>query len=160
MSPHLITLIGVTGLVLLLMLLLRGRKEALEQVKREIAGLVEGDLVIAPQRGSFRGSTSKYGVIKCDGIIYLTYNELVFHPDLGNNIVRIDTSEIKEITENTWFLGAYRGGRRVLILNLPDQVQVGFMVIDNEQWKTKLEAITDKNICSANLSVSTNNDHT
>jgi len=114
------------------------QKKLVESISGEIA--VSGvEIVISPERGSFRGATQNYGKIKCDGVMYLSKEKLVFNPLMGKNIIKINLCEIQKITMEKAFLGKWVAGVKVMVLHLADSTQVGFFVKDNELWKHKIE---------------------
>lgn len=94
-------------------------------------------IVIAPERGSFRGSTNKFGRMKCDGTIALTDKNIHFLKSVGRSF-KIDLQEIDSITTDSKFLGSWRGGMTHLIVNLKDGSRIGFFVKDIERWKIAL----------------------
>jgi len=110
--------------------------------KRKIAGLFQelklsGEtFIITPEFASFRGATSTYGRIKCDGIIGLTDSKLVFVPLVGKKI-EIALENINTVTEEKTFLGSCRAGMPFLVLHGID-MDIGFYVKDNVKWQNTL----------------------
>lgn len=94
-------------------------------------------ILIAPERGSFRGATNELGRVKTDGTIALTDKNIHFLKALGRNF-KIDLKEIDTITTDSKFLGSWRGGMIHLIVNLKDGSKIGFFVKDIERWKITL----------------------
>ncbi len=114
------------------------QKKLMDKISEELA-VEGGSLLISPERGSFRGSTQKYGKIKCDGVICLTTEKICFHPLVGKNIIKINLFEIQSVSIEKTFLGNWKAGMKVMVLHLTDQAQVGFYVRDHDTWKQKIE---------------------
>ncbi len=95
------------------------------------------NILIAPERGSFRGATNELGRVKTDGTIALTEKYIHFLKALGGNF-KIDLLTVDTITTDSKFLGAWRGGMIHLIVNLQDGSRIGFFVKDIERWKIAL----------------------
>lgn len=95
--------------------------------------------VIPPEFASFRGATKMYGRTKCDGIIGLTENNVIFIPLVGRKI-EIPINSIYSVTEEKKFLGSYRAGLSFLVLH-GRELDIGFFVKDNSKWQNTLLAI-------------------
>ncbi len=132
--------VALAGLGLLFIIVRQAKSKTLENLAGEIRTLPAEAMIIRPEKGSFRGSSARFGRLKCDGIIYLTKSQLVFHRYFGKAI-KIDLAEIKDISEAKWFNGEYRSGQPHLVLHLADETRVGFFVIDNERWKASLKKL-------------------
>ncbi len=117
--------------------------------KGKIAGLfremkLSGEtFVINPEFASFRGATAKYGRVKCDGVIGLTNDKIIFIPFIGSK-TEIPLKEICDVTEEKKFLGCYRAGMTVLVLH-EQEVNIGFYVKDNIKWQNTITGIIRTN---------------
>ncbi|MGB3340380.1 MAG: hypothetical protein WBB37_02740 [bacterium] len=113
--------------------------------KRKIAGLfrqmkLSGEVfIITPEFASFRGATSTYGRVKCDGVIGLTDRKVVFMPLVGKKM-EIALESMKDVTEEKNFLGSYRAGMSFLVLH-DSNLDIGFFVKDNIKWQNALSGI-------------------
>ncbi len=100
-------------------------------------------VLIAPEKGSFRGATNKLGRVKSDGTIALTDKNLHFLKALGGNF-KIYFHDIDTITTDSKFLGAWRAGAIHLIVIFKDGSKIGFFVKDIDRWKIMLmNAVTN-----------------
>jgi hypothetical protein len=110
--------------------------------KRKIAGLfrqmqMSGQtFIITPEFASFRGATHTYGRVKCDGMIGLTADKIIFIPLVGKKI-EILLGHIKTVTEEKSFLGSHRPGMSFLVLH-GHEADIGFFVRDNIKWQNIL----------------------
>lgn len=95
------------------------------------------NVIIAPERGSFRGATNKLGRVKCNGIIALTDKKIYFLKAFGGNF-KIELKEIETVTTDSKFLGAWRASATHLIINLINGSKIGFFVADIKRWETAL----------------------
>jgi hypothetical protein len=137
--PLAASLIFTFVLLFLIKSFVQGRqKKLMESISREIA-VESGSILIQPESGSFRGSTQKYGKVKCDGVIYLTTERIVFRPLMGKNIIKLNLFEIQNISIEKAFLGQWRAGMKVMVLHLTDSTQIGFYVKDHNNWKQDIE---------------------
>lgn len=113
--------------------------------KRKIAGLfrqmkLSGEtFLINPEFASFRGATAKYGRVKCDGVIGLTNDKIIFIPFIGSK-TEIPLKEIRDVSEEKKFLGHYRAGITVLVLH-GQEAEIGFYVKDNMKWQNTITGI-------------------
>lgn len=98
--------------------------------------------LIGPEIGSYRGATSVYGKVKCDGIIALTETSLVFLPYIGKK-KEIALHGIRGIEVVKTFLGQYRAGIPVLVLH-HEQCDIGFFVQDTAAWLTAIRNLTQR----------------
>ena len=116
---------------------LRGRYGRIRaELDLEIRQSGEGILVF-PEAGSFRGARSRYGRLKCDGVIAATDRRIVFRKLIGAGL-EVLLADVVGLREDKWFLQSYRSGRRHLILQTRDGNEIGFLVRDNERWKRAL----------------------
>ncbi len=118
-----------------------GKSKKIRRKIEEEISLDPGGTIIAPESGSFRGSTARFGRIKCNGVIYLARGGLTFHPLVGKNVIRLGAYEIGQVTVEKSFLGNWVAGKKVLVLHLQDGTRVGFFVSDEEKWKTAIEGL-------------------
>ena len=118
----------------------RKRAELRESLQQDLA-MTPGDMLIPPQKASFRGATERFGKIKNDGAAFLTSKMFVFRPLIGKTVINLEKQEIRSYREDVWFLTARHGNKKHLVLQLKDGTEVGFFVADNEQWKSALNKI-------------------
>jgi len=117
--------------------------------KAKIAGLfremkLSGEtFIINPEFASFRGATARYGRVKCDGVIGLTNDKIIFIPFIGSK-TEIPLKEICDVTEEKKFLGCYRAGMTVLVLH-EQEVDIGFYVKDHIKWQNTITGVIKTN---------------
>ena len=95
--------------------------------------------VLGPEIASFRGATAKYGRIKCDGVIGMTSEEIIFIPFVGNRMT-IMLNQLKGVGEKKNFLGSHRAGIPVLVLH-SKEADIGFFVRDILRWQNTIKGI-------------------
>jgi hypothetical protein len=88
--------------------------------------------ILGPEISSYRGATSRYGRVKCDGVLALTEKTLIFLPYIGNK-KEIPLRELRDVEITDKFLGQYRAGAEVLVLHGND-FSIGFFVQDGNRW--------------------------
>lgn len=109
-----------------------------EQLRGQLINSGE-NIVIAPETGTYRGSTKRFGNVKSIGIIALTDRMLIFRKPIGSDI-QISIAEIADVSKNVYFLHSYHNGREHLLLKLNDGTIVGFIVNDINRWIYEIEA--------------------
>ena len=98
--------------------------------------------ILGPEIGSYRGATSQYGRVKCDGVIALTETTLMFLPYIGKK-KEIPLKELRDVEITKKFLGQYRAGVEVLVLHGAD-VDIGFFVQDTSRWLSAVSVLLQK----------------
>jgi len=113
--------------------------------RRQVAALQDTlnrsgeSIVIPPGIGLYQRSIRGIVSLKTQGVIALTDRRLVFRKPIGGDI-EIPLSQVAEVSENKWFKGNYRGGRKFLILKLADGAEVAFMVRRRRRWSLEIAA--------------------
>ncbi len=120
---------------------LKRKRDELRSGLQFDTAMAGGELLVPPQKASFRGATQRYGKVKNDGAAFLTSETFVFRPLFGKNVIKIGREEIRSYREDLWFLTARHGNKKHLILKLQDGTETGFFFIDNEQWKEALDTM-------------------
>jgi hypothetical protein len=95
--------------------------------------------IIPPEVASYRGATAKYGRAKCDGVIGMTKDKIIFCPLMGKTLT-IDLHCIKDVSQTKKFLGQYRAGMTVMVLHT-DRADIGFFVSDHMKWQNSIIGI-------------------
>lgn len=141
-SPVFIVIIALAGalvpLFIVLSLLRRRQRAMLEGLTRKLAA-EEGTLIIKPQGASFQGSTGRFGVVKNNGVMFLSEQRIGFHPLVGSNVLAIQREELASVSIENSFKGKWVAGARFLVIHLHDGVQVGFIVKDPDIWQREIE---------------------
>ncbi len=99
------------------------------------------DMVFPPQEASFRGSTARFGKLKGNGVLCLTDKRLLFDKVIGPRI-EIERSAIASVRIADGFRGEwiFAPGKKYLVVDLTDGVQVAFLVKHAENWADFLES--------------------
>ena len=114
------------------------KRKKVEHIFREMK-LSGETFILDPEVASFRGATAKYGRIKCDGVIGLTNEKIIFVPFVSKKFF-IPTNEITDINESKKFLGHYRAGISVLVLH-SKEADIGFFVKNILRWQNAIRGI-------------------
>jgi hypothetical protein len=96
--------------------------------------------IIEPQPGLYRGSDSKFGNIKGNGVICLTGQALLFEKLTGQRI-EIDRNEIVDATVENTFKGklSVATGGRHLVIRTKDGNRIGFLLKNAALWSERLK---------------------
>ena len=94
-------------------------------------------LLFGPEVGYYQGTIRGIVSLSTYGVIALTDRRLVFRKPVGADI-DIPLSQIDGISENKWFAGNYRNGRKFLILRLADGTEKAFQVKNHDGWMREL----------------------
>lgn len=119
--------IPVVAIPLLILLFRR----QIAQLRDEITRSGE-TVLIGPDIGFYQGSNTLIS-LKTQGVIALTDRRIVFRKPIGADI-EIPFTQITKVSENDWFRGNYRAGKKFLILKLADGLEIGFMAKDHNRW--------------------------
>lgn len=120
------------------MIYMSWKRKKVEHIFREMKLSGEA-FILGPEVASFRGATAKYGRIKCDGVIGLTNEKIIFVPFVSKKFF-IPTNEIKDVSESKKFLGHYRAGISVLVLH-SKEADIGFFVKNVLRWQNAIRGI-------------------
>jgi hypothetical protein len=136
-----ITALMLLGLIIVFVTYMSWKRkkiiEAFQALK--LSGLT---FIIGPEFASYRGATAQYGRVKCDGVIGLSPDKLIFIPFIGPK-KEILTNNICRVDEQKTFLGQFRAGVHVLVIH-EDKADIGFFVKDIATWQNAIEALIPK----------------
>lgn len=130
-------LVVVTAINLIVWLpIVRKLQRMPEDLCRELAAAGER-IERGPERGSYRGATATYGVVKGIGIVALTDRRLVFRKAVGKEVA-VERRDIVGVRTEKWFMGSRVGGREHVIVKTASGAEVGFFFQDQAAWLAAL----------------------
>lgn len=143
-TPQVVFLIvgGLLTSALMWFAILYELKKSLNNIKNEMHKQCNSRFIIEPKSALYRGSDKHFGNIKCNGVICLTENSLIFKKTTGQQI-EIKRAEITEAKVEECFKGkfSFGTGSKHLVVKTKDGNRVGFLVRDANIWAEKAKAL-------------------
>jgi hypothetical protein len=125
---------------LVLIFQLRNRYRFILSSMRQELQANPGTVLAGPEVATFSGSDREYGRGRCNGIIALTSDRLLFRGVFGRP-VQVPLQDVAAVYEDKPFQGRRTGGGRHLVLRLDDGNRLGFYVRDRERWLKLLGSV-------------------